>query len=665
MPERTNAPPADHRDRSALGATVMEGGVEFAVYARDAARIDLCLFDEQGKQEVRRVPMRRDETNVHRAFVVDAGPGTRYGYRADGIHSPDHGLWFDPAKLLVDPYAKALDRPFAHDVRLTRFGEETADLVPKAIVTVAQPVSIAPPRFRPGGVIYEIAVRGFTKLHPDIPEAMRGTIGALAHPSVISHLKRIGVDAVELMPIVAWIDERHLPPLGLHNSWGYNPIALMALDPRLAPGGMAELASTVAALHAEGIGVILDLVFNHSGESDRFDTTLSMRGLDNLTYYRHVSGRPGELVNDTGCGNTIACDNSVVRTLILDCMRHFVRHAGIDGFRFDLAPVLGRNGERFDPNAELFAEMRADPILADRVLIAEPWDIGPGGYQLGNFPSSFLEWNDRFRDDTRLFWRGDVGRLGAFATALCGSSNVFQRNDEEASRSVNFIAAHDGFTLMDLVSYARKHNEANGEDNRDGHNENYSWNNGAEGQTDDSAILSARKRDVTALLSSLFVSKGTVLLTAGDEGGRSQRGNNNAYCQDNDMTWMDWKSLDEDLIGHTAKLASIRKRFSVFSEPSFYNGRGDVQWYRPDGRPMQVKDWETPTASALVMLLSTSDHQTRRPARLAICINRGWEPQGLDLPTAPQKRWQSLLSETSEPPGALLPRCVDILLEYS
>ena len=654
--------PIEARTAERFGATVVDGGVAFAVHSRDAARIDLCLFDEDGRRETRRVPMRRAEADVHRAFLEGIGPGARYGFRAEGIYSPDHGLWFDPSKLLVDPYARELDRRFVHDPRLTRQGEETADLVPKAIVTIDRPVPVAPPLFRPGGVIYEVAVRGFTMLHPDIPKKMRGTIAALAHPAVVAHLKHIGVDAVELMPVVAWIDERHLPPLGLQNSWGYNPIALMALDPRLAPGGMAELAATVAALRTEGIGVILDIVFNHSGESDRFGTTLSMRGLDNLTYYRHAEGRPGDLVNDTGCGNTIACEHPVVRRLILDSMRHFVQNAGVDGFRFDLASVLGRNGDGFDPQAALFAEMKADPLLSDRILIAEPWDIGPGGYQLGNFPAPFLEWNDRFRDDSRLFWRGDPGRLGAFATRLSGSSDIFQRSGASRTRSVNFVAAHDGFTLKDLVSYAGKHNEANGEDNRDGHGENHSWNSGVEGGTSDPAVLSARKRDVMALLSSLFASKGTVLLSAGDEGGRSQRGNNNAYCQDNAITWLDWGGFDDELVAHTAAVAGIRKRFSVFSDTAFFDGHGDVEWLRPDGRPMQVEDWEAPFASTLVMVLAGRDINTDETVRLAVGFNRTGEPVPLHLPAANGKLWRGLVAAKGAA-TELAPRSVGFLIE--
>ncbi|WP_411033482.1 glycogen debranching protein GlgX [Shinella sp. BYT-45] len=647
----------------APGATLSGDGVEFAVYSRDASRVELCLFDNGGDKELCRLTMGRDENGFHRVFVEGATAGTRYGFRADGVYSPDHGLWFDPAKLLVDPYARELDRRFVHDGRLARFGAETADIVPKAIVTRDRPVVVKPPLFRPGGFIYEIAVRAFTMLHPDVPEAMRGTIGALAHPAVLSHLGRLGVDAVELMPIVAWIDERHLPPLGLSNSWGYNPIALMALDPRLAPGGMAELADTVAALRAEGIGVILDLVFNHSGESDRHGATLSMRGLDNLSYYRHVPDRPGELINDTGCGNTIDGEHPVVRQLVLDSLRHFVRHAGVDGFRFDLATILGRGADGFSARAALLSEICDDPLLKDRVLIAEPWDIGPGGYQLGNFPPPFLEWNDRFRDDTRMFWRGDSHRLGSFATAFTGSSDIFSRHGGEVTRTVNFLAAHDGFTLMDLVSHTVKHNEANGEDNRDGHDENHSWNNGAEGETTDGAVLSARRADVKALLSSLFLSRGTIMLTAGDEGGRSQRGNNNAYCQDNASTWMHWDALDEGLVEHASMLSAIRKRFPALGETSFLSGAGDVEWLTPDGSPMTVADWQAPLAGTLLVLLKTSDLQQQRTVRLAIAINRTHGEQALVLPPSDGKDWTSLLSVNRPAAGMLHGRTVEIFVE--
>ncbi|RVA82711.1 glycogen debranching enzyme GlgX, partial [Mesorhizobium sp. M7A.F.Ca.CA.001.08.2.1] len=469
-----------------LGATVTREGIRFAAWSQAARRLWVSIFDEQGMREIERLELQREGEGVHALFVAGLGSGTRYGFRADGDYAPEHGLWFDPDKLLTDPYAVEIDRPYAYDWRLAdRRGEggDTASLMPKAIAAaLPKPVQAAPPLFRAGGLVYEIPVRAFTMLHSDVPEKLRGTVAALAQPTIVEHLKKLGVGAVELMPVTASIDERHLPPLGLRNAWGYNPVTFMALDPRLAPGGIMELRNTVAVLRQAGIGVILDLVFNHTGESDRLGPTLSLRGFDNLAYYRHTPD--GRLANDTGTGNTVACDHPVVQEMVLDTLRHFVRDAGVDGFRFDLAPILGRVEGTFDAEAPLLRAMRDDALLADRVLIAEPWDIGPDGYQLGNFPAPFLEWNDKYRDDVRRFWRGDAGMVGALATRLAGSSDVFAANGQGASRSVNFIAAHDGMTLADIVRYERKHNEANGEQNRDGHNENLSWNNGVEGDAD-------------------------------------------------------------------------------------------------------------------------------------------------------------------------------------
>ncbi|ENN87425.1 glucosyll hydrolase (glycogen debranching) protein [Rhizobium freirei PRF 81] len=647
-----------------LGATLTDHGVEFAVWSRNAERIELCVFDAEGNRELVRLPLTRDG-DEHRLFVENAKQGMRYGLRAHGAYDPDHGLWFDPSKLLIDPYAQEIDRPFRYDPRLAAFGEDTQDLMPKAIVSRNVPVTAAKPLFQPGGLVYEIAVRPFTILHPDVPAKQRGTLGALAHPSVIAHLKRLQVDAVELMPITAWIDERHLPPLGLTNGWGYNPVGFMALDPRLVPGGMKELRETVAALHAEGIAVILDLVFNHTGESDRQGPTLSLRGLDSLTYFRHLPDQPGTLVNDTGTGNTVACDQPATRRLIIDSLRHFVQHAGIDGFRFDLATVVGRGSKGFDPESMTLRIMLADDVLRDRIMIAEPWDIGPGGYQLGKFPAPFLEWNDRARDDLRRFWRGNAG-IGDLATVLAGSSSVFGRDGRRQTRSVNFLAAHDGFTLMDLVSYEHKHNEANGERNRDGHNENFSWNNGVEGKTDDQQVQRRRRNDIEAMLSTLFATRGTIMLTAGDEGGRSQQGNNNAYCQDNAITWTDWTTLDEELIGHTAWLAGLRRRFSVFADMDFFNGDGDVLWFSATGKPMSVPDWEAPNAAALGMALPTQDRISGRSTRLAILFNRAAEELPIALPISQNGGWSLLTAAGDTTAGEsiiLRARSVVFLLE--
>jgi glycogen operon protein len=562
-----------------LGAEVMDGGTQFAV--RSATPVTLCLFDDAGE---RRIPMSGAD-GVWHTEVEGVGAGTRYGYRAA----------VDPAKLLVDPYAIQLDRPFRYDPRLGEPGIDTTALVPRAVVTPPPTVPVAPPLFTPGGLIYELNVRGFTMRHPDVPEQQRGTIAALAHPAVIAHLTKLKVAAIELMPIVAWIDERHLPPLGLTNSWGYNPVVPMAIDPRLAPGGVAELVETVAALRSAGIGVILDLVFNHTGESDRLGPTLSLRGFDEALYYAHAPD--GSLVNDTGTGNTLDCSRPEVRALILESLRHFAR-CGVDGFRFDLATILAR-GPGFDPHAPIFAEIAADPLLASRVMIAEPWDIGPGGYQLGQFPKHWLEWNDRYRDDVRRFWRGD-GSAGDLATRIAGSADFFGPGD---TRTVNFLAAHDGFTLADLVSYAERHNYANGEDNRDGHGDNLSWNNGVEGPSDDPTLRQRRGDDLRALLATLFASRGTIMLTAGDEFGRTQQGNNNAYAQDNAIGWVDWQDRDRDLEDFVAALAAFR----AANELDAVTAYADADWRALDGEVMTTDRWHD--APGFELRLADGDDQ--------------------------------------------------------
>ena len=524
-------------------------------------------------------------------LVPDDLRGSKYGFRADGDWSPESGSWFDPAKLLVDPYAKEIDRRFVQHPDLAIFGRDTAAIVPRAIVPTPSKESLKKvPFFKRGGLIYELNVRAFTLLHPEVSEQQRGTIAALAHPAVIAHFKKLHVSAVELMPIVAWIDERHLPPLGLVNCWGYNPIALMALDPGLCPGGVTELKETVKVLHAAGIGVILDVVMNHTGESDIAGGVLSLRGLDNSAYARSPDG---SLVNFTGCGNTLDFSKSAVRQLVIDALEHFVRTCGIDGFRFDLATVLAREPE-FDSKTPIFAEIDANPWLFDRILIAEPWDIGPAGYRLGQFPENWLEWNDRYRDDVRRFWRGDskVG-INSFATRLAGSSDIFGKK----TRTVNFVAAHDGLTLADVVSYNERHNHANGEDNRDGHHENFSWNHGIEGPSDNPELNEARLRAIRAMLATLFASVGSIMLSAGDEFGRTQLGNNNAYCQDNETLWIDWERRDRSLEDYVAHLASVRaKHIELFAEfPP------QTKWLGSDWRPMTVADWENPSASGFIV----------------------------------------------------------------
>lgn len=606
------------------GSRLTGTGAHFAVPAPDAHALWLCLFDEE--RERARLPMMPGADGWWRLDVAGVRAGQAYGFRADGPWQPEAGHWFDPERLLVDPWATRIDRPYRHDARLVGSargaGGDTAGLMPKAILERPLSETAPPPvSFTPGGLIYEVNVRGFSMLHPDVPEGERGTLAALKHPAVIAHMKSVGVSAVELMPVTAWIDERHLPALGLTNAWGYNPVTFMAPDPRLAPGGIADLRAVTDALRAEGIGVILDLVFNHTGESDAEGTVLSLRGLMGARAFRRDG--TGRLVNDTGTGNTVACDDPVIMDLILDSLRHFALAGGVDGFRFDLAPVLGRTGAGFSPDAPLLRAMLDDPVIGSRVLIAEPWDIGPGGYQLGNFPAPFLEWNDRYRDDMRRFWRGDAHMLGAFATRLSGSQDVFV--GESATRSVSFLAAHDGLTLADLVSHEHKHNEANGEGNRDGHDHNISWNNGAEGETGDVAILAARRRDLKALLSTLYLTRGTIMLTAGDEFGRNQGGNNNAYAQDNAITWIDWAERDAALLAHAQALAAVRSRFGEAFRPEFLTGEAgagglpDVEWLRPDGAAMTPGDWEAEDAGRLTAVLATGREEA---PRMAIVFNR-------------------------------------------
>lgn len=577
---------------SVLGARPVAGGTQFAVCARDAEKVELCLFS--GERETRLAMERQGD--IHLA-IAPVRPGQRYGYRAHGVWAPDRGLMFDSSKLLVDPYATELDRRFQYDIRLGMEGVDTALLVPKAIVPGPVTASIPQqPLFSPGGLIYELNVRSFTRCHPQIAVQSRGTIRALAHPAIIAHLKKLRVSAIELMPIVAWIDERHLPPLGLRNGWGYNPVVPMAIDPGLAPGGIAELEDTIVDLRRAGIGVILDLVLNHTGESDLAGPTLSLRGLDNRCYARKADGT---LINDAGTGNILDASDPVARAMMLETMRHFAR-MGVDGFRFDLATILARS-PGFDPQAPIFAEIADDPLLQSRIMIAEPWDVGPGGYQLGCFPGNWLEWNDRYRDDVRRFWRGDAGSLGTLATRMMGSSDIFSGKN---SRSVNFIASHDGMTLADTVSYAAKHNEQNGENNCDGQDENFSWNNGVEGASRDPEIVSRRQADMRALLATLFASRGTIQLTAGDEFGRSQRGNNNAYAQDNGVTWIDWSQRDAELEDFVAACAAMRAAL-----PAQSGFLGSAAWYDLAGNPMTPEKWDDPHTGGFEVHIPLQDEE--------------------------------------------------------
>lgn len=652
-----------------LGATVTEAGINFAVYSETASAIWVSIFDEQD-QETDRFEMDVHAENIHAVLIAGLGAGARYGLRADGPYDPDQGYFFDPQKLLVDPYAKRLDRVFVRSPRLRLDRAEavdTAPLIPKAIV-VSDAWKNALPRKKAPGLFYEMNVRGYTMRHPSVQGPLRGTIAALTTQRVIDHLKFIGVDTLQLMPTAAWIDEGHLPSLGLTNAWGYNPVTYSAIDPRLAPRGPHELRNMTDLYRKNGISVILDVVYNHTGEGDANGPMLSMMGLDAKTYYRFVEvGGKQRLVNDTGTGNTLRCDHPAVQRLVIDSLRYWVEEMGVSGFRFDLATVLGRD-PGFNPNAVMLQKIKADPVLSKAILVAEPWDPGPGGYALGQFGKEFREHNDTYRDDIREFWRGDDGRIGALAGKVAGSAEIFDFAGRKPSHGVNLLAVHDGFTLRDLVTYHDKHNGANGEHNRDGHNHNASWNCGVEGETADVAVNAARKRDVRALLATLFLSRGVPLLQQGDEMYRTQQGNNNAYAQDNEITWLDWEAADGDLVDFVAAVHKFRKDHAAITHDAFLsgqekNGVRDVVWLHPEGREMTQDDWNQSAASVLGMRLRYKDDD------VLVWFNRRIEPVVARLP---EGEWTvGILSDASaevafsQGTATLTPRSVVALVRPS
>ncbi|WP_417309954.1 glycogen debranching protein GlgX [Devosia sp.] len=615
-----------------LGATITPDGVNFAVYSEAATTIWVSLYDE-ADSEIGRFALDGRADNIWYGLIGGIGAGAKYGLRADGRYDPDQGYFFDPHKLLVDPYARRLDRVFVRSPRLRLPREDavdTAPLIPKAIVT-APSEKLASPRRKAPQSFYELNVRGFTMRHPSVQGPLRGTIAGLTTKRVVDHFRYLGIDTVQLMPTAAWIDEGHLPALGLTNAWGYNPVAYFAVDPRLAPRGPQELRHMTDVYRKAGISVILDVVYNHTGEGDAQGPMLSMMGLDAHTYYRfvEVDGKQ-QLVNDTGTGNTLRCDHPAVQRLVIESLRYYVQELGVSGFRFDLAPILGRE-PGFNPDAEMLKAIKADPVLSKSILVAEPWDPGPGGYQLGRFGKEFHEHNDTYRDQVRSFWRGDRGKVGALAGKVAGSAEIFDFPGRKPSAGVNMLAVHDGFTLRDLVSYSDKHNEANGEDNRDGHDNNYSWNSGVEGPTDDPAINQQRSRDVRAMLATLFLSRGLVLIQQGDEMGRTQQGNNNAYAQDNEITWVDWESADGALVDFVAAVNAFRRAHPVITHDHFLtgqvkNGIRDVTWLHPDGREMTDGDWNEDGGSVLGMWLQSASEE------LIVWFNRRMEPVLAHLP---------------------------------
>ncbi|MBE9605084.1 glycogen debranching protein GlgX [Acetobacteraceae bacterium H6797] len=632
-----------------LGVSLAPGGVNAAFPSGAASAVEFCIFDDADNEIARhRLPGRTGD--VFHGFIPGIGEGTRYGLRVHGAWAPDEGHRCNPAKLLVDPWARGLDRPFALDPLQFDTGDEpdprdSAPTMPKGIVLPMPALAPPAPRVRrEGEVIYELHIRGFSKLNEALPENLRGTFAGLAHPASIDYLRKLGVTLVEIMPAMAWCDERHLPPLGLSNYWGYNPIAFLAPDPRLAPGGWPEVREAVEALREAGIGTLLDVVLNHSGESDELGPTLSLRGLDNAGFYRLLPENRRLYVNDAGCGNVLAAERPMVLRLMMDALRQWVLAGGVDGFRFDLATTIARRDTGFDREAPLLAAIAQDPLLRERIMIAEPWDLGWGGYQLGAFPAGWGEWNDRFRDTTRRFWRGDGGMLGEMATRLAGSADIFARPGRRLDDSVNYVTAHDGFTLADLVAYEQKRNHANGEQNHDGTDDNKSWNNGAEGPSDDPLILERRAADARALLATLILARGTPMLTMGDEAGRGQGGNNNAYAQDNAGSWLDWSALDHERLAFTSGLIALRAAHPALSSPLPLTGAlddsglPDAQWLRADGQPMEEGHWHDHERRSLVLALY------RAGSRVVLALNAGREGLHLTLPNArPGHEWHLCL----------------------
>ncbi len=657
-----------------LGATFDGLGVNFAVFSANAEKVELCLFDPSGRREIARLELPECTDEVWHGYLPEANPGLSYGYRVHGPYAPEQGHRFNPNKLLLDPYAKGLKgevrwtdalfgyRLNARNADLSFDRRDSAPAMPKAVV-VSSHFDWRDDR-RPQTpwsetVIYEAHVRGLTKLLDDVRPPERGTFAALAHPKVIDHLKRLGVTAVELLPIHAYVQDRRLQEMGLANYWGYNTLSFFAPEPRyLAEPQLNEARRAIRRLHAAGLEVILDVVYNHTAEGSERGPTLSFRGLDNASYYRLVDGEPRYCVNDTGTGNTLNLSNTRVLQMVVDSLRYWAEEFHVDGFRFDLGVTLGREPTGFSTGSGFFNVLRTDPVLQRLKLMSEPWDIGPGGYQLGRHPPGFAEWNDRYRDGVRRFWRGDEGQRADLAARLSGSADLFDRRARRPWASVNYLASHDGYTLNDVVSYEARHNEANGEDNRDGHGENYSCNWGAEGPTEEESVQATRDQVRRAMLVTLFSSLGTPMLLGGDEFGRSQAGNNNAYCQDNPLNWFDWDQMrsghGQALMTFVGRLIALRKAYPALRSRTFLYGQVepapgvlDVDWFDERGEHLSPEDWNNPDGRALTM---------RRACRrddgvvevITLLLNASTNPIAFTLP-APHTFNRRLLIDSAEP----------------
>jgi isoamylase len=668
-----------------LGATWDGSGVNFALFSENATGVELCLFDgENRNHELKRIRMTEQTNQVWHVYLPEARSGQLYGYRVHGPYSPSEGHRFNPAKLLLDPYAKSIAGPIRWSDALFGYtiGDPDADLsiderdsvdgLPKCVVvdpafSWGQDAPLRIPWHKT--LIYEMHVKGFTARHPKVPKELRGTYAGLTHPAVVDYLKSLGITAVELMPVHQFVADKSLVDRGLTNYWGYNSIGFFAPESRYASTGVlgeqvAEFKTMVKTFHREGIEVIIDVVYNHTGEGNQLGPTLCFRGIDNASYYRLVDDRR-YYMDYTGCGNTLNMTHPRTLQLIMDSLRYWVLEMHVDGFRFDLASTLARELHSVDRLGAFFDIIHQDPVLSQVKLIAEPWDLGEGGYQVGNFPVLWAEWNAEYRDTVRRFWKGDGGLVGGLAFRLTGSSDLYDRGGRRPYASINFVTAHDGFTLTDVVSYNEKHNEANGEENRDGHNENLSWNCGAEGPTDNKEILALRARQQRNFLATLILSQGVPMLWAGDEIGRTQRGNNNAYCQDNEISWMDWKleRSKRDLLDFTQLLIQLFHQHPVLRRRVFFQGRRirgsevkDLAWFKPDGKEMTDDDWNNGFARCLGLRLA-GDAIEEVDARgnrilddtLLILLNAHHEPVNFVLPAHRRKlRWQVVFDTKEE-----------------
>ena len=668
-----------------LGATWLGNGVNFAIFSEHATGIELCLFDNiDAPHENARVPLREQTGQVWHVFLPEVRPGQLYGYRVAGPYQPNRGLRFNDSKLLLDPYAKSIagqinwsDEMFGYVVGdkeedLARDFRDNAWAMPKSVVIDAAfswGEDKRPETPLSETVIYEVHVKGFTKLWQDVPEQLRGTYAGVANEQAIRYLKNLGVTAVELLPVHTHLDDKALVDRGLTNYWGYNTIGFFALHASYSsnrqPGAeVVEFKGMVRNLHAAGIEVILDVVYNHTGEGSHLGPTVCFRGVDNPAYYRLLADKPRFYLDYTGTGNTIDTLCPGTLQMVMDSLRYWVTEMRVDGFRFDLAPALARDGSGFNKFHAFFKAIQQDPVLSQVKLIAEPWDVGDGGYQVGNFPAPFSEWNGKFRDAMRSFWRGDEGFIGEVAYRLTGSPDLYQHDGRRPYASVNFITSHDGYTLNDLVSYNDKHNEANGDENHDGDSHNRSWNCGIEGPTDDPNIDSLRRRQQRNFLTMLFLSQGVPMLLGGDEFGRTQKGNNNAYCQDNEISWLNWQRNEKQnrLFEFTKKLIEFRREHAVFRRPKFFQGRRvrggeikDVMWFNPGGNEMSDEEWNSPFVRCLGMLISgdavdlvDAQGEPVRDDTFLLLINAHQEPIPFVLPGEEHLEWEQILETTNE-----------------